>query len=87
MSKSPPEEFSAALMALQKHYRQMFDDIGPVPDRGEQFLAKLHGPGWKERALAAGDPKTSLGYSQRLSDLEERVGRIERHLKLEPIGK
>ena len=57
----------------------LYNSIPPGPDHIERFLEKLHGPGWKERAMAAG-PLT-LEYGRRLRELEERVSRIERHLK------
>jgi hypothetical protein len=62
-------------------YRRMlalYNSIPPGPDRTKNFLDKIHGPGWKERAMAAG-PLT-LEYGRRLRELETRVSRIERHL-------
>jgi len=62
-------------------YRRMlalYNSIPPGPDKTERFLEKLHGPGWKERAMAVG-PLT-LQFGQRLLELEARVSRIERHL-------
>jgi hypothetical protein len=56
----------------------LYDSIPPGPDRTKRFLDKIHGPGWKERAMAAG-PLT-LEYGRRLRELEVRVSRIERHL-------
>ena len=56
----------------------LFNSIPPGPDHTERFLEKLHGPGWKERAMRAG-PLT-LEFGRRLRELEERVSRIERHL-------
>jgi hypothetical protein len=44
--------------------------------------AGRHGPGWKERAMAAGP--LILEYGRRLRELESRVSRIERHLKPNP---
>ncbi len=66
-------------------YRRVLEKINSVPlgpRYTERVLDKLHGPGWKERAMAAG-PLT-LEYGRRLRELEERVGRIERHLKGSP---
>ncbi len=62
-------------------YRRMwalYNSIPPGPDRGELFLEKVHGPGWKERAMRAG-PLT-LRLLRRVRELEERVARIERRL-------
>ncbi|HKS88638.1 MAG TPA: hypothetical protein VJR70_04290 [Stellaceae bacterium] len=56
----------------------LFNSIPPGPDHIERFLEKLHGPGWKERAMRAG-PLT-LEFGRRLLELEARIGRIERHL-------
>lgn len=56
----------------------LFNSIPPGPDHTELFLEKLHGPGWKERAMRAG-PLT-LEFGRRLLELEARVSRIERHL-------
>jgi hypothetical protein len=56
----------------------LYDSIPPGPDHTERFLEKLHGPGWKERAMRAG-PLT-LEFGRRLRELEERIGRIERRL-------
>lgn len=66
-------------------YRRVLEKINSVPpgDRYmERVLDKLHGPGWKERAMAAG-PLT-LEYGRRLRELEARVSRIERHLNRPP---
>jgi hypothetical protein len=60
----------------------LYNSIPPGPDKTERFLEKLHGPGWKERAMAAG-PLT-LEYGRRLRELEIRVSRIERHLNPPP---
>ena len=78
------DDFSAALDALQRRFRQMYDEIGPVRDRSDRFLTMLHGEGWKERATA--DPRNSSGYAARVRDLEKRIARIEYHLKLAPKG-
>jgi hypothetical protein len=56
----------------------LYNSIPPGPDKTERFLEKLHGPGWKERAMSVG-PLT-LQFGQRLLELEARVSRIERHL-------
>ncbi len=56
----------------------LYNSIPPGPDHTERFLEKLHGQGWKERAMRAG-PLT-LKFGQRLLELEARVSRIERHL-------
>jgi hypothetical protein len=56
----------------------LYNSIPPGPDRTERFLEKLHGPGWKERAMRAG-PLT-LAFGRRLRKLEARVSRIERQL-------
>ena len=64
---------------------QIFNSISPGEDRYEQFLTMLHGPGWKERAIAAGLPARNPG--RQLSELNERVRRIERHLNLEAAGR
>src|SRR5213596_2059101 len=75
---------------LDEVYRRMlafYNSIPPGPDHTERFLEKLHGPGWKERAMAAG-PLT-LEYGRRLRGLEARVSRIERHLarSLKPLDR
>jgi hypothetical protein len=74
-------------LTVIQQMRRLFDECGPQPGQYERFFEKLHGPGWKERALANGPPRSHLVYVNRLRDLEQRVRRIERHLKLEPIGK
>ena len=61
----------------------LYNSIPPGPDKTERFLEKLHGPGWKERAMAVG-PLT-LQFGQRLLELEARVSRIERHLNPPPV--
>ena len=80
------DDFSNALSALRRRHRAMWESIGPVPNRAEAYLTMLHGSGWKERALAAGRPEAGLGYATKLRELEQRIRRIERHLKLEPSG-
>jgi hypothetical protein len=74
------------LFGVVERMQKLFDDCGPQPGQYERFFEKLHGPGWKERALANGPPQDHLVYVNRLRDLEERVRRIERHLKLEAAG-
>ena len=42
---------------LDEVYQRMlalYNSIPPGPDHTERFLEKIHGPGWKERAMAAG---------------------------------
>jgi hypothetical protein len=56
----------------------LYNSVPPGPDRADRFLEKVHGPGWKERAMRAG-PFT-LRLARRVRELEERVSRIERHL-------
>jgi hypothetical protein len=56
----------------------LYNSIPPGPDHLEQFLEKLHSPGWRERAMRVG-PLT-LEYGRRLLELEARVSRIERRL-------
>jgi hypothetical protein len=85
-SAGPAADFSAALSALQDHYRRMLNDVGPGPGRYDRFLALLHGPGWKERAIAAGISKVEPGMARRIRELERRVDRIERHLSPGPDG-
>ena len=66
-------------------YRRVLEKINSVPAGPrytERVLDKLHGPGWKERAMAAG-PLT-LEFGRRLLELEARVSRIERHLNQPP---
>ena len=66
-------------------YRRVLEKINkipPGPDHIARVLDMLHGPGWKERAMAAG-PLT-LEYGRRLRELEARVSRIERHLNRSP---
>jgi len=72
--------------AIVRRMRKMFDDCGPGPGQYERFFTKLHGPGWKERALINDPVQNEIVYSDRLRDLEARVRRIEQHLKLEPAG-
>jgi hypothetical protein len=64
-------------LTVLKRMRKLFDECGPQPGQYERFLEKLHGSGWKERALANGPPQEHLVYVNRLRDLEERVRRIE----------
>ena len=70
------------LEAAYQRMRRLFHAIGPGAGRYERFLTEIHGAGWQERALAAGARDAALGYGRRLRDLEERVKRIEEHLKL-----
>ena len=72
--------------SMVRRMRKMFDECGPGPGQYDRFFTKLHGPGWKERALANGPPQNEILYGGRLSELNGRVRRIERHLKLEPTG-
>jgi hypothetical protein len=64
--------------AVYRRVLEIIDSVPPGPRYTERVLDKLHGPGWKERAMAAG-PLT-LQYGRRLRELDVRVGRIERHL-------
>jgi len=67
-------------------YRRVLEKINSVPagpNYTQRVLDKLHGPGWKERAMAAG-PLT-LQFGRRLLELEARVSRIERHLTPPPV--
>jgi hypothetical protein len=77
MDESMTGELDAVIERMQKR----FNEIEPE-NRVEKFLAELHGPGWKERALAAGRPEHSFSYGRRLRDLERRLERIEEHLGL-----
>ena len=70
--------------AVYQRMLALCNSIPPGPDHTERFLEMLHGPGWKERAMMAG-PLT-LEFGRYLRELEARVRRIERHLKLEPTG-
>jgi len=72
------------LLSVVREVRRLFDECGPEPGQYERFFEKLHGPGWKEHALANGPPQDHLVYANRLRVLDERVRRIERHLKLDP---
>jgi hypothetical protein len=74
MPGKPKDENDPAYQRVLALYRS----IPPGPDRTERFLEKLHGVGWKERAMRAG-PLT-LEFGRRLKELEERVSRIERRL-------
>jgi len=74
MADTPEPEHDAVYQRMLA----LFNSIPPGPDHTERFLEKLHGPGWKERAMAAG-PLT-LQFGPRLRELEARVSRIERHL-------
>jgi len=68
--------------AIYRRVREKIDSVPPGERYMERVLDKLHGPGWKERAMAAG-PLT-LEYGRRLRELEIRVSRIERHLNPPP---
>jgi hypothetical protein len=67
---------------IYRRVREKIDSVPPGDGWMERVLDKLHGPGWKERAMAAG-PLT-LEYGRRLRELEIRVNRIERHLNPPP---
>ena len=56
----------------------LYNSIPPGPDHTERFMERLHGQGWRERAMRAGPLTLQLG--RRLLELEARVGRIERYL-------
>ena len=70
------------LLSVVRSVRKLFDECGPEPGQYERFFERLHGPGWKERALANGPPQQHLVYVDRLRELEARVTQIERHLRL-----
>jgi hypothetical protein len=70
------------LLSVIRRARRLFDECGPEPGQYERFFERLHGPGWKERALANAPPQPHLVYDDRLRELEVRVARIERHLRL-----
>ena len=74
MPGKPEDENDPAYQRVLALYRS----IPPGPGRTERFLEKLHGIGWKERAMRAG-PLT-LEFGRRLRELEKRVNRIERRL-------
>ncbi|HEV8679099.1 MAG TPA: hypothetical protein VGQ90_06965 [Stellaceae bacterium] len=81
MTGDPEAKYDAATV-----YRRVLEKINripPGPDHIERVLDMLHGPGWKERAMAAG-PLT-LEFGRRLRELEARVSRIERHLQPSPL--
>jgi hypothetical protein len=75
---------SDALVAVYRKAQAMYESIGPVPNRMDVFMTMLHGEGWKERALAVLGPQAALCSDERVRDLEMRIARIERHLKLGP---
>ncbi len=83
MSVDDPHEYEP--FAVVRRMRKLFDECGPEPGQYERFFTKLHGPGWKERAIANGPPQEQLVYVDRLRELEARVKRIERHLKIDPV--
>src|SRR5216684_461435 len=68
--------------AIYRRVQEKIDSVPPGPRYTERVLDKLHGPGWKERAMAAG-PLT-LEFGRRLLELEARVSRIERQLNRPP---
>jgi len=70
------------VFAVIRRMRKLYDECGPEPGQSDRFFAKLHGPDWKERALADAPPQENLVYASRLRDLQARVERIESHLKL-----
>jgi hypothetical protein len=72
------------LLSVVRQARKLFDECGPEPGQYERFFEKLHGPGWKERALANAPSQQHLVYVDRLRELEARVARIEQHLRLPP---
>ena len=72
-----PDRFDAE--GVYQRMLELYNSIPAGPDHTERFLEKLHGPGWKEKAMMAG-PLT-LEFGRRLRELEARVGRIERHLQ------
>lgn len=72
---------TTGLLSAIRRARQLFDECGPEPGQYERFFEKLHGAGWKERALANAPPQPHLVYVDRLRELEMRVARIERHLR------
>jgi hypothetical protein len=70
--------------AVVRRMRKLYDECGPGAGQIERFLTKLHGAGWKERALLNGPPPQQILYGGRLRSLQRRIERIERHLKLQP---
>jgi hypothetical protein len=70
------------LLSVVRQVRNLFDECGPEPGQYGRFFEKLHGPGWKERALVNAPPQQYLVYVDRLRELEARVARIEQHLRL-----
>lgn len=62
--------------ALRRRWADVFDSIPPGPDRHEMFLTLVHGPGWKERAMAPNAPP-HLIQALRILDLDRRIRRLE----------
>jgi hypothetical protein len=70
--------------AIKQRMLKIFHSIPPGEDRHETFLTMLHGPGWKERALAP-DAPLMLVNALRILDIDKRLRRIETHLGLGPL--
>ena len=66
---------------IKQRLLAIFHGIPPGEDRHETFLTMLHGPGWKERALAP-DAPLMLVNALRILDIDKRLRRIETHLGL-----
>jgi hypothetical protein len=70
--------------AVYQRMAELFRSIPPGEDRVEKFLAKLHGPDWQQRAVAA-DPPPILVNALRLLDMDKRLRRIETHLGMDTL--
>ena len=70
--------------AIKQRMLEIFHSIPPGEDRHETFLTMLHGPGWKERAMAP-DAPPMLVNALRILDIDKRLWRIEKHFGLEPL--
>ena len=70
--------------ALRRRLTELFNSIPPGEDRHEKFLTIVHGPGWKERAMAP-DAPPHLVQALRILDLDRRIRRLEQNLGLDPL--
>ncbi|HJU18831.1 MAG TPA: hypothetical protein VJ770_20450 [Stellaceae bacterium] len=71
--------------ALEQRMREAVRHVPPGPDQFWRIDACLGELVAKETGIwKPGGRYTVLGYARRIHDLDERLRRIERHLKLDP---
>jgi ABC-type transporter Mla subunit MlaD len=75
------------LVGTVNDHNRRFDQMAAVLNDHSRKLDDLTFSVTDLRAAVTNYHNTVLGHGIRLTNLDERVRRIERHLKLEPVGK